>query len=136
MRNQVSFRTGLFENKEAKSHFINPRCFGEDLVSWLLQRLQGTEFSLGEPIQEDYGWGFWVNDAYWVAVGVMVDSIGVEEPEWCVSVNLEGGLKNRLFVKSNPSLDMQIFEALNTGLEKSPQITSILMCNGETRDWG
>ena len=136
MRNQVSFRTGLFENKEPKSHFINPRCFGEDLVSWLLQRLQGTEFSLGEPIQEDYGWGFWVNDAYWVAVGVMDDSIGVEEPEWSVSVNFEGGLKKRLFGKSDPSLDMQICEALNSVLQQAPEIANIRWCNVEETDCG
>jgi len=23
------------------------------------------------PIQEDYGWGVWVENDYWVAVGVM-----------------------------------------------------------------
>jgi len=58
MRNQVSFRRRLFEKKEPEWYFINPRRYGEDLASWLLQRLPGAEFSLGEPIQEDHGWGF------------------------------------------------------------------------------
>ena len=136
MRNQVSFRTRLFENKEPKSYFINPPCYGEDLASWLLQRLQGTEFSVGEPIQEDYGWGFWVESDYWVAAGVMDDSIGVDQPEWQVSVSFEAGLKKRLFGKADPSLHLRICEALDSVLQQEPEVTNIRWCNVEETDCG
>lgn len=138
MRNQVFFRTNLFENKEPKPHFINPRCFGEDLAAWLLSRLQGMPFSLGEPIQEDYGWGFWVQNDYWVAIGVMDDSIGVDDPEWLVSIAYDAGLnlRKRLFGKADPSLQMRICEAINSVLRREHQIADIRWCDGQETDCG
>ena len=51
-RRAVTFRTDRFESRNPKPHFINPNCFGEDLVAWLRP-------APGEPIQEDYGWVLW-----------------------------------------------------------------------------
>ena len=56
MNREVSFCSSLFENKEVKPHFINDRCFGEDLAKWLIDKLAGNEFSFNEPYQEDWGW--------------------------------------------------------------------------------
>ncbi len=136
MRNNVHFRTSLFENKEAGPHFINSRCFGEDLVSWLLLRLQGSPFSLGDAIQEDYGWGFWVENDYWVAVGVMDDSIGIENPNWLISVNYDAGLnlRKRFFGKADPSLQLKICGAINSVLHNEPNVTEILLCDDEETD--
>jgi hypothetical protein len=134
MRTQVTFRTRLFENKEPKPHFINARCFGEDLVTWLLERLQG--FPLGEPIQEDYGWGFWVENDYWVAAGVIDDSIGADNPEWLVIVDFKPGLKQRLFGKTDPSLHLRICEALDAVLQREPGITEIRWCDDKEIDCG
>ncbi|MGN6391204.1 MAG: hypothetical protein ACTHM9_03010 [Gemmatimonadales bacterium] len=71
--------TDLFEHRETKPHFINPCCFGEDFARWL--RLQLTDlgsagFELSEPIQEDYGWGFWTTygtDPFWIALSFCGD---------------------------------------------------------------
>ena len=138
MRNKAYFRSSLFENKEPKPHFINPLCFGEDLVSWLLRGLQVTPFSLGESIQEDYGWGFWVERDYWVAVGVMDDSVGVEDPQWVVAVDYDAGLNvwKRLFGKADSSLQLKICEAINLVLRDEPKVTEISWCNEPETDCG
>jgi hypothetical protein len=133
-RNLVSFRTGLFENKEPKPHFINARCFGEDLIAWLLQRLQGL--SLGEPIQEDYGWGSWVENNYWISAGVRDDSIGIDNPEWLVCIDFKPGLKTRLFGKTDPSLHLRICKALHAVLHQEPAITDIRWCDEQEVDCG
>ena len=138
MRNTVNFRSSLFENKEPKPHFINPCCFGEDLVSWLLRGLQGTSLSLGDSVQEDYGWGFWVEGDYWVAVGVMDDSIGVENPQWVVAVDYDAGLNvwKRLFGKADSPLQLKICEAINSVLRDEPKVTEISWCNEPETDCG
>jgi hypothetical protein len=76
---------------EAQATFINARCFGEDdLVSWLLESCKATSLLLGEPIQGRlWRLGFWVENDYWVAVGVMDDSIGIENQSgWLASTTM------------------------------------------------
>jgi len=62
MDDAITIETDMFEHREVKPHFINPCCFGEDFAAWLkreLSPLTSDGFSFSEPIQEDYGWGFW-----------------------------------------------------------------------------
>jgi hypothetical protein len=101
--------TDLFEHRSVKPHFINPCCFGEDFAAWLKQEISrypelGVELS--EPIQEDYGWGFWAThgkDRFWVALSYVGD--GPQEPpaQWVISVAHDPGLNlaKRLFHKSD-----------------------------------
>ncbi len=116
MRDEIRVTTDLFEHAQAKPHFINPCCFGEDFTAWLLNELtplrtDGFEFS--ELIQEDYGWGIWCirgKDAFWVALGYCGDGPTEQPPEWVVSVNYDAGLNfvKRLFHKP----DAQAFAKL------------------------
>ena len=101
--------TDLFEHREVKPHFINPCCFGEDFAAWLKQELSrsadlGVEFS--EPIQEDYGWGFWATrgkDRFWIALSYVGDGPQEAPAQWLVSVTNDPGfnLAKRLFHKPN-----------------------------------
>jgi hypothetical protein len=112
----IMIETDLFEHREVKPHFINPCCFGEDFAAWLKRELLrsaelGLEFS--EPIQEDYGWGFWATqgkDRTWIALSYVGD--GPQEPpaQWIVSVKQDPGLNlaKRLFHKP----DQQVLERL------------------------
>jgi hypothetical protein len=64
MRDDIMIETDLFEHRKVKPHFINPCCFGEDFAAWLRDKLLPLEeegFDFAEPIQEDYGWGFWAS---------------------------------------------------------------------------
>jgi len=73
MDDSITIETDMFEHREVKPHFINPCCFGEDFAAWLKQQLSpltDSGFVLSEPIQEDYGWGFWASrgkDPFWLS---------------------------------------------------------------------
>jgi hypothetical protein len=62
MDDSIAIKTELFEHREVKPNFINPCCFGGDFALWLIEKLASLRvrgFAFSQPIQEDYGWGFW-----------------------------------------------------------------------------
>lgn len=136
MKKTVTFKTALFESKEPKPHFINERCFGEDLAAWLLQRLQGAPFTFDEPIQEDYGWGFWAQagkDTYWTAIGIFDESIGSDIAEWGVTVAADAGLNpfRRLFHKPKLEDLLSLCSAIDAALHAEPGIREVQWWPGE-----
>lgn len=91
MNREVSFCTDLFESREVQPHFINERCFGEDLAKWLIGKLKGSGFSFGEPYQEDWGWEIEAKvegSRLYIQIGIMDESIGADEAEWLISVEM------------------------------------------------
>ncbi|MBI5667625.1 MAG: hypothetical protein HZC41_06420 [Chloroflexi bacterium] len=126
----MTFQTHLFENKVVKPHFINPICFGEDVAAWMIARLPQPPFVVSEPIQEDYGWGFWarVNDEpYWTAIAIVEDTIGQEWAEWMVSVNYEPGfnLVRRFLKRPREENLLMLCRALDAALHAEPSIRDI-----------
>jgi hypothetical protein len=123
MDDAITIETDMFEHREVKPHFINPCCFGEDFALWLkreLSPLADDGFSFSEPIQEDYGWGFWAwhgKDPFWVAMSYAGD--GPQDPpaQWVVSVSYDAGLNfiKRLFHKP----DTQAFAQLRNRVWQS-----------------
>ena len=103
----IVVETDSFEHREVKPHFINPCCFGEDFAAWLrgsLSRAPGLDAVLSEPIQEDYGWGFWITcgkDRFWVALSYVGDGPQEAPAQWIASVRRDAGLNwaKRLFHK-------------------------------------
>jgi hypothetical protein len=118
----IMVETDLFEHREVKPHFINPCCFGEDFAAWLKRELLragdlGMQFS--EPIQEDYGWGFWAThgkDRLWIALSYVGD--GPQDPpaHWVVTVKNDPGLNlaKRLFHKP----DQQALDQLRDRIQQ------------------
>ena len=106
--------TDLFEHREVKPYFINPCCFGEDFATWLKQELSRFGgFVFSEPIQEDYGWGFWSSrgkDRFWVALSYVGDGPQETLAQWVISVISDPGLNlvKRFFHKP----DLQALEEL------------------------
>lgn len=123
----ATIATDLFEHREVKAHFINPCCFGEDFAGWLRGRLQGLNgFTLGEPIMEDYGWGFWVNHpngSIWIALGI-VDDEPVEGPaSWVVTCEWEEtSLLKRWFGKPDAAVFRTVADAVWAALRSEPAI--------------
>jgi hypothetical protein len=109
----IVVETDLFEHREVKPNFINPCCFGEDFAGWMkrgLSLVPDFDFELSEPIQEDYGWGFWASrgkDRFWVALSHVGDGPQESAVQWAISVRYDPGLNlaKRMFHK--PDLEAQ-----------------------------
>ena len=58
-RTVVTFESTAFNMSDPKEYFINPCCFGDDVLKWLIIELrkQGVETD-EDPGQEDFGWYF------------------------------------------------------------------------------
>ena len=133
MQDTITIETDLFEHHEVKAHFINPCCFGEDFAAWLRRELSPlTEdgFSFSEPIQEDYGWGFWANqgkDPFWIALSYAGDGPQVGPAEWVVSVSYDAGLNliKRLLRKPNARAFDSLRERIWQVLRSNPAIRTI-----------
>jgi hypothetical protein len=103
----IMVETDLFEHREVKPHFINPCCFGEDFAAWLKRELSQSSdlgIELSEPVQEDYGWGFWATrdkERFWVALSYVGDGPQEAPAQWIISVAHDPGLNlaKRLFHK-------------------------------------
>jgi len=125
MRDSINIETDQFEHREAKPHFINPCCFGEDFAAWLqaeLAPLATDGFTFSEAIQEDYGWGFWASkaeDRFWIALGYMGEGPQEEPAQWGVSVDYQSGLNplKRLFHKPDPAAFARLRDAIWTALK-------------------
>jgi hypothetical protein len=109
----IAVETGRFDTREVQPHFVNPNCFGEDFARWLRQQLDDLSeagYQLSEPIQEDYGWGFWATrgaDPAWISLSYCGEGPSEGPAEWVVSVDYDPGLSlfKRLFHKPDePSL--------------------------------
>ena len=130
---QIAIETDLFEHREVKPHFINPCCFGEDFAAWLKQELlrqPGLDFDLSDPIQEDYGWGFWATrnkDRFWVALSYVGDGPQEEPAQWMILMNWDPGLNlvKRLFHRPDEPAPEQLEDRVRQILASNSAITMI-----------
>ncbi|HWI59898.1 MAG TPA: hypothetical protein VNZ22_21895 [Bacillota bacterium] len=116
----ATVETDLFNHREVKPHFINECCFGEDFAAWLRDRVSDLAgFGFSEPIQEDYGWGFWANygkQSFWVALSYVGWGPTEAPGQWVVCFACDPGLNlfKRIFTKP----DLSAMETLRARIRK------------------
>lgn len=129
----IEVETDLFEHREVKPHFINPCCFGEDFAAWLKRELsESTElrFELSDPIQEDYGWGFWASqdkDRFWIVLSYVGDGPQEAPAQWIVSVVNDPGINplKRMFHKYDSRALEQLRGRIRQILTSTPSIKTV-----------
>ena len=130
MHDNITIETDLFEHREIKPHFINACCFGEDFAGWLrgsLLPLTAEGFHFENPIQEDYGWGFWASherDRFWIALSYVGDGPQEDPAQWVISVGYDAGLNliRRLFHKSNQQMFSLLRDRIWQSLKSNSEI--------------
>jgi len=116
-----------FEHRIVRSHFINPCCFGEDLANWLreqLRRLSGRGFEIDEPLQEDYGWGFWLRKGkskFWLGLSYVGEGPTEAPAQWVLSVT-HSGIMPSLFGRVDLDSLRTIEETINAAIAASDDI--------------
>lgn len=126
MKKNISFITDLFESKEVKPHFINNRCFGEDLAQWLIDKSMTSEFQFGEPFQEDWGWAVLAEangEKFIVGFGIMDDSIGEDHADWIITV--EKMRKWVVFGSKDSPLRARLCDLIQNVLRNEAQIREV-----------
>ena len=92
----VAFYTLAFPTQPEGDHVFCNGQPGSAIARWLQSEMANRGFAAGEPLQEDYGWGIWLDSPtpIWVAVSY-VDGEDEEDPDapsWVVSVSHEVSL--------------------------------------------
>lgn len=150
IRSYATFTTDRFASVGEDDAWIS----GGDLIAWLIPRLQPVPLEIGEPIQEDYGWGFWAKsgkDSFWVYAALYPNSRAVwegeeeyeaEEPrpaskteaierdgpaQWGLAAAYDSGryVLRKLFHRPDPTLLPQLCEAIDRALRSEPEIRDI-----------
>ncbi len=134
LSDQLTIETDLFEHREGKPHFINECCFGEDFAAWLRSRLADLVpegFTVDQPIQEDYGWGFWVRrgkESFWIALSYVGDGPTEEPAQWVVSISYDAGLNlwQRLFHKPDANAFSAVRDRVFAALKSTEGIKVVM----------
>jgi len=126
MKWMIEFTTDMFSSSEVKPHFINDRCFGEDMIGWLIKQFDDPSFALEEPFQEDWGWATLArkgSETFTIGVGIMDESIVNVPARWLLMVD-----KMRRFIvfgsTQSPELD-RLADRIEEILIHSDRITDI-----------
>lgn len=86
---QLSFQTDRFPTAPEGDLEHNNGAPGSEAANWLRAAVEAAGMPCKASIQEDYGWGFWLDSPckIWVAVSFADAEPGDEgKPEWVVSV--------------------------------------------------
>lgn len=125
MRSHVTFKTMRFNQTEVQPHFINPCCFGEDCIFWLIVQLRERGWSdLTEPWQEDWGWqtsGLRDGRRYLLSVGLIPE----DEAEWLVHIQERPPLLDRLRRRGELLVLPRLAPALHQVLRTAPDISEV-----------
>jgi hypothetical protein len=137
----ITVETDLFEHREVKAHFVNPCCFGEDFAAWLIAEISQTnlDFQLSEPIQEDYGWGFWARQRehkFWVAISYVGDGPQESPAQWVISVVPDPGLNlfKRLLHRNKEEALTPLRQSLRKAVTSKPGIRVLATHNNGTQE--
>jgi len=116
-----------FEHRIVQPHFINPCGFGEDLADWLREQLRGLStlgFEIDAPVQEDYGWGFWMRKGkskLWLALSYVGEGPTETPARWVLSIT-HSGIMASLFGRVDSDSIHTIEEAINAAIATSDDI--------------
>lgn len=128
MEDAITIETDIFEHREVKPHFINPCCFGEDFAIWMITELSpltAAGYIVSKPLQEDYGWVFWVSfgkTPFWVALSYVGNGPQEEPAQWVATVRHDPGLNlvKRLFHRPDPQVSRKSRTGYGRSFDREP----------------
>ena len=113
MRNAARFKSAKFNTTEARDYFINDNCFGDDLATFLREKLSARGINPVEPWQEDWGWQFETENC--------LVSVGFNGDEWQIYFEPIPAFFQRLF---NEKIDISnLTKTINQILKSAPELT-------------
>jgi hypothetical protein len=133
----VCFRTNAFPtDPEGDLEYCNGMP-GSRLAGWVRAALLDKGYACREPMQEDYGWGFWIDAdgcSIWVSVGYAAPAEGepTSVPEWHVGVDHDfpfWTLRQRFRRRQGRDLVHRIFLIVQEAIASRPDVTVVEQSN-------
>ena len=126
----VLFKTNRFNLSKVGEHFINPCCFGEDVVSWFRSKLVERGIQVTRTGQEDWGWYLFAHSGeirYFVGVGGNSDesSPDPDQGEWRLVIERRRTLWERLLGKGQIASDDKLIAITEEILRSDPSVREI-----------
>ena len=122
LRSVVTFRSTSFNTTQSKEYFINPGCFGDDLVRWIAEELSRRGARTEHPGQEDFGW--YVKFDFGGEPHVFVTAYRPDDC-WIAWLEKASGLWGTLIGSGNRNLSPRAARELHNILSTSPQISDL-----------
>lgn len=128
----IEFTTDLFNSTELRPNFINDRCFGEDLIGWLVGKFDDPIFELDAPFQEDWGWATLArknNETFLICLGIMDETIGQTPARWLLMIDK---MRRFWFFGSKKSRNIETLgDKIEAIMRTEPGITAIERYNDD-----
>jgi hypothetical protein len=123
----ILFKTSRFNLSKVGEHFINPRCFGEDLAAWLRLQLGAKDVVTAQTYQEEWGWEVpvtHVGDSYYLCMSGNADhpDANSDEGGWRIIVEKRRSLWKRLTGKGKIAPDDALVVLIENILFNQPGI--------------
>ena len=126
MKNQISFRTSLFDSQELVPPVANDQHFGEDLANWMSKKATGSEFAFGKPMQAERGWSETVSvdgENFVLGFGIVDESVGIDYAEWLITI--EKLRKWKIFGPKDSALRGRLCDLIHNILRDERQIREV-----------
>jgi hypothetical protein len=122
------FKTDRFNLSRVEPNFINPCCFGEDVVTWLKSKLTEHGVQVSASGQEDWGWYLKARsgkDSYFLAISGNSDGSAADHGEWRVIVKKRRSLWDRIAGKGRISSFDQMLKSIEETLRGEPDFQDV-----------
>ena len=125
LRTVVTFKSAAFNATESKSYFINPGCFGDDVVEWMIVELRNRGVKTdAKPGQEDFGWYFDFEVAG-TAKHTFVIAYRPDDITWIGWIERSRGFAGSILGARKRGIDPRVLETLHGVLSSSAGIKEI-----------
>ena len=124
LRTVVTFKTTRFNSTEEKPYFINPGCFGDDVLRWMKDELKDRGAKTAdEPGQEDFGW--YLNFEVAGLEHTFVVGFRPGDAIWIGWVERSRGFIGSILGRRKRGIDVAALEVLHNVLASSPEIKDV-----------
>jgi hypothetical protein len=130
MHTDIVFETARFNLSQAKPHFINDNCFGDDAAAWLRDKLLSLGIPTIEPAQEDWGWYIEATHAgssYFIGIGgnPQTGAPHKNAGEWRIMIEKHRSLWEKLSGKNKLAPDEAILSIIRSVVAHEPDFSNV-----------
>lgn len=125
-RRYVTFRCDAFNTTEAQEEYVSPENYGDDVASWLGDRLAERDYEVDNELEQDPKAGWYIGfsqgrDDF----GLHVTALNPAEARWLVWITSEVGFFGGLLRAQNRDVPDEVLEAVHGCLTADPLVGGI-----------